>query len=252
MGLKEDVNRTIEYAAKFKSWVNDNEISERLISGKIYTNKELNQWKKDQTRINKRNKYYEIKLEKAKEMAKKIELNFKDILFLGISGSVASGHPKRDDDIDFFVITRSNKLWKNRLKIRWWVYINKIPHRKYNRSEKKDEFCFNLWLDEKHLLIPKTKQNLKNSVDLVLVKPLINKNNTYEKFLLANNWVKKWVATPYFNKVQDVRSNILDKKVEQNNFDKVMNYLYFWPQYWYMKNKIGKELISLHQAFFHS
>lgn len=32
---------------------------------------------------------------------------------------------------------------------------------------------------------------------------------------------------------------------------KLVNWLLFWPQYWYMKNKIGNGLVDIKRAFFH-
>lgn len=251
MSLKKAVKNTIEYAAKFESHINKKEIKERLISKNVYSEEEINKILNELNWKNKKNKWYQSKLNKTKVLAKQIEIDFKDILFLGISGSVAAKYPKKGDDIDLLIIAKSNKLWKTRLKLRWWIFKNQIPHRKYRAEEKENDFCFNLWLDESNLLLPENRRNLKNSVDLVLLKPLINRNKTYEKFLLINDWARKWVATPYFDKIQDIRSEILDKKVKQNIFDKVMNYLYFWPQYGYMSLKIKEETVGLHQAFFH-
>ena len=244
------LKETIKYAKKYKSYLNKDEIDKRLISNEVFSKKTISEII---GRIeDKKDKYYQDKFIKGGKLAKEIEKHFGDILFLGISGSVASGHPKKNDDIDFLVITKQNRLWRTRLFLRLWVFIKKIPHRKYGKQGERDEFCFNLWLDDSNLLIPKNRRILKNAVDLVLLKPLINKNQTYEKFILANNWAKKWVATPYFNKIQDIRSKMLDKKMKQNNFlDKITNYLYFWPQYWYMKRKISGERVGLDEAFFH-
>ena len=245
------VKKTIDYANRFGSHINMDEIKKRLISNKIYSEETVD---KEISRLNwknKNNKWGKIKIIKAKKLALLIKNKFKDILFLGISGSVACAHPKKNDDIDIFIITKTNTLWKNRLFLRWWMYKNKIPHRKFKEKEFKDQFCLNLWLDEGCLEIPKNRQNLKNAIDLLLLKPLINKKNTYEKLLLVNSWAAKFVATPYVNKTKDLRFKIQDSRIRQNNFDKVINYLYFWPQYWYMKPKITKEKIGLYQAFFH-
>lgn len=250
MRLKRAIKNTIEYAANFGSHVNKKEIEERLISKKIFSKKEIVNLLEQFDYKDKKNRWCEKKFNKAMNLAEKIGKDFKNILFLGVSGSVASGHPKRSDDIDFLIITKANKLWITRLKTRWWIYKNHIPHRKYGEKERRDEFCFNLWLDENYLLLPKNRQNLKNSIDLVLLKPLINKENTYEKFLLTNEWAKRWVATGYARLVD--RSSIVDRRYKKNKkLDKLINYLYFWPQYWYMKRKIGSEQVSLYQAFFH-
>jgi hypothetical protein len=251
MSIKGAVKDTIDYAAKFGSCINKKEIEERLISKKHFSKEEIIEVIKNLSCKERKNSYYKEKIYKAEVLANKIGRKFKDILFLGISGSVASGHPKKNDDIDILVITKSNKLWMTRLWLRWWIYKNQIPHRKYGEGQKKNDFCFNLWLDENSLLLPKSKQNLKNAVDLILLKPLVNRNRVYERFITANSWAKKWVATPYVNKTKDLRLKEQGLKIRQNNFDKVMNHLYFWPQYWYMRGKIKKEKVSLYWAFFH-
>lgn len=253
MGVKSAVKKTIKYANNFESHINVNEIKKRLISKKIYSKemieKEISKlrWK------NKKNKWEKIKIIKAKKLASLIKNKFEEILFLGISGSVATAHPKKNDDIDMLVITKANTLWKNRFFLRWWICKNKIPHRKYNQIESKDQFCFNLWLDENNLQIPKNRQNLKNAIDLLLLQPLINNKNTYEKFIMVNDWARKFVATGYSNLVD--RSSIVDRRSKKNKtilfWNKISNWLYFWPQYWYMKPKIFREKVGFYQAFFH-
>lgn len=251
MSIKLAIKKTINYAKKFKSHINNVEIQKRLISKNIYP---INLIEKEVSKLNlknKKNKWKIKKINKAKKLAILIGKKFEGILFLGISGSVATGHPKENDDIDIFIISKSNTLWKNRFFLRWWIFKNKIPHRKFNKTESKNQFCFNLWLDENYLNIPKSRQNLKNATDLILLKPLINKNNTYEKLLLTNSWASKFVATPYENKISNFQFLISNEKQKINKIDKIINYLYFWPQYLYMRPKILKEKIGLYQAFFH-
>lgn len=251
MSVSLAIKRTIKYAKNFKSHINKKEIEKRLISRKVYSDEALKQeiyklnWK------NKKNKWKNSKINKARKLANLIENIFKDIVFLGISGSVSSGHPKKNDDIDLLVITKANTLWKNRIALRWWIYKNRIPHRVFDKVESKDQFCFNLWLDEGYLEIPKYRQNLGSAVDLLLLIPLINKNQVYESFLKANKWAKKFVASPYEHKMSNIQFPISNELQKTNKLDKVINYLYYWPQYWYMKSKITKEQISPYQAFFH-
>jgi len=57
-----------------------------------------------------------------------------------------------------------------------------------------------MWLDESVLELPRNRQNLRNAVDMILMKKVYDKNNTYLKFLKANKWAKKYVATPYYAK----------------------------------------------------
>lgn len=252
MGVKLAVKKTIKYANSFASHINANEIKKRLISKNIYPKKQIEKEIYELGWNNKKNKWKKIKIVKANKLASLIKNKFREILFLGISGSVATGHPKKNDDIDLFIVTKSNTLWKNRLFLRWWIHQKKIPHRKFNKKESGNQFCFNLWLDENYLQIPRCRQNLNNSIDLILLKPLINKNNTYEKLLLSNSWAKKFVATGYNKIIKDLRFKENDLKIEKSNLlKKISNWMFFWPQYLYMKPKILKEKIGLYQAFFH-
>jgi len=255
MSLFEVIKKTIEYGEKYGCKLKKEQLFKRLISNKIYKKEEIEKIIEKKTNFNlnlvKNNYFSKEKIKKAKVLANKISKNFKSILFLGITGSVAADYPKKNDDIDIIIITKINKLWITRLKLRLFIKINNIPHRKFNKKEKKDDFCFNLWLDEKSLEIEKEKQNLKNAMDLILIKPLINKEKTYEKFINANSWVKKWVATGYFE-LNKKFSFIKCKKNKNNYLNIVINWLVFWPQFWYMKRRIKKEKIGLHKAFFHN
>ena len=201
-------------------------------------------------------KYLKEKVKKAKKLSELIEDKFKDIIFLGISGSVASNYPKKNDDIDLLIICKNNKLWWTRLKLRWWIFIKRIPHRRFKQKEKKDQFCFNLWLDEKGLLLPNGKRNLQNGMDLMMMKVLINKDKIYEKFLLKNDWVKEFLINGYERKIKKIDKDKI-RGAKDNikiNYKKnsLLNFSCFWIQYWYMNKRITQEIVNYHQAFFHS
>jgi len=251
MTLKKAIQQTINYAKSFDCEISQQEIIERLISDKIYSETEIiKNIEKDLLTTN-INPWKKNKILKTKKLGYFLKKRFKDILFLGISGSVASGHPKKNDDIDLILITKKNKLWLTRFYLRINIFLNKIPHRKYGQKEMKDDFCFNLWLDENALKLPKERQTLQSATDLIMIIPIINKQNIYQKLILQNDWVKKYLATGYSKLVN--RSSIIDrrKKDKDSCLDNITNKLFFWPQYWYMRGKITVEMVNLHQAFFY-
>jgi len=255
MDIFESVQETIKYAQKYGGQLTEQQLFERLIGSRVYKKEEIDQVIKLSSykvvKLEGKNNILKEKIKKAEKLAGKISKNFKDILFLGITGSVAAEYPKKNNDIDLIVITKINRLWLTRLKLRFFILMNKIPHRKFGKREKADEFCFNLWLDEKSLNLGKERRNLKNAVDLILMKPLINKNKTYEKFILANDWAKKYVATGYSLKKPSPpmnRGTSLDKEAL---LERIINWVVFWLQFLYMKKKIKNEKVGLHEAFFH-
>jgi len=248
--ILEAITRTIKYSQKYQCRLTLDQLHQRLISPKTFTRKEVEKFVKLKGyKVAKpnENKIFEEKLEKARELASKIAKKFSEILFIGVSGSVAAGQPKTEDDIDLFLITKKNCLWINRFRLRLYIYKNRIPHRKFDKEQKPDQFCFNIWMDEQNLTISSQKQNLKNAMDLILLIPVLNKNYSYERLIRANDWAKRYVATGYAGKMSVLSSQISDGKMS----DKIINYLVFWPQYWYMKRKIKSEEINLYRAFFH-
>lgn len=248
MKLDDAIKRTIAYAKKHNCELSGEEIGERLISDKIY---ELNPpADKSASPFDERGTFKQEKIKKAKKLVKLLERKFKNILMVGITGSVAAGYPDENDDIDLMIITKKNTLWLTRLKLRYFIYTKHIPHRKYGQKENRDEFCFNLWLDEDKLLLPKSRQNLKSAVDLILMKAILNRENAYEKFILENDWAKRWVATGYSLK-PSAPDKIGDTSLDREALlDKVINWLVFIPQYLFMKRRIKSEEISLKQAIF--
>ncbi|MCX7881369.1 MAG: nucleotidyltransferase domain-containing protein [Patescibacteria group bacterium] len=53
----------------------------------------------------------------------------------------------------------------------------------------KDKVCLNLFFDEGNLMVPDFKKNKYVAHEVLQMKPIVNKNQTYEKFLQTNRWV---------------------------------------------------------------
>lgn len=247
------VKKTKIYARKYGQILSDNQLYLRLISPKEYDFEEI----KDKGRQDSDNNGWHRKVEIAKEFTNKYLLGFLGIKMVGITGSVAAEAVKENEDIDLLIVTKKDELWWWRLYLRFYIWWNKIPHRKYKKKERANELCFNLWLDTANLEIPVEKRNLKNATDLILMKVILNKENTYKKFLEANVWARKYLATGYRERIKisrEVDEKINSKNEEKNSFiKKIINRILFWGQYLYMWSKVRKKLkyIKSGQAFFH-
>lgn len=241
MSLESAVKRTILYANKFGCDLTREECEERLIGSEVY---QMSDFRYQFKRKNE-NKYYISKLELAKDLVKNHLSKFEDILMVGVTGSVASKYPKKNDDIDLMIVTKQNRLWLTRLLLKIYMVNNKIDHRKYDERHENNKFCLNMWLDEQALRLPKNKQNLRNAVDAILIIPVMNKCNVYEDFLWKNRWIKKYAATPYKKRSMKYEARSMNKTFS------LVNWILFWGQYIYMKNKINKEIVGYHHAYFH-
>jgi len=246
------------YAEKYGMCLNENQLWERLMGRKMFSKKEMEKVvRKMRLKIKKQKRGETGKKEKrAKTLAEMISKNDESILLVGLTGSVAAENCKGDDDIDMLIVTRKNRLWWSRFKLKWFLKNNKVCCRKYGEVGKKDAFCFNMWLEEDSLELPKEKRTEKSAVDLVLLKPLVNKGGIYEKFIKENGWATRWVATPYGEKLK-AKSQKLEKRGNIDNGrvlgqrNKLINWLAFSLQYLYMWPKIEEEKVSKKRAFFH-
>lgn len=117
------------------------------------------------------------------------------IKLVGLSGSMAMMNAKEADDIDLFIITAKNRLFTGRLIALLLAEILGIRRKFIDKSSRFHTLCFNnkvclnLFFDEKELSIPPFKRSLYVAHEVLQMKPLINKDQVYEKFLEANRWV---------------------------------------------------------------
>lgn len=249
MSLEMAINKTINYALKYGCSLTKEEAEERLLGDRVYDLSDTG--KRFKTKND--NKYRGRKLKLAEILVNNYLKRLPNILMVGVTGSVASGYPGEDDDIDLMIVTKASKLWWTRLLVRWLIFKDQIPHREWRDDQEKDKFCFNLWLDEKNLKIISQKQNLRSAVDLILMKPLLNREQTYEKFLKTNGWVTKYSATGYKKlaerfKIEDLKET---KRIDFNLAAKFTNWILYWGQYFYMKKKITTEKVNSGWAYFH-
>ena len=132
-----------------------------------------------------------VKCQNSKNKLRKIRLyikllaKFPQIKLIGLSGTVAMMNAKKNDDIDLFIITSKDRLWTGRFIA---VILTQILGLKRKRGAKKakDKICLNLFFDESKLLVPDFKKTEYVAHEILQMKPLINKDRTYERFLRAN------------------------------------------------------------------
>lgn len=197
-----------------------------------------------------REKWSSEKLNIAFQTAQKLK-NLPWIKMVGITGALAMQNCKEDDDIDLIIISTEGRLWLTRLLILISSRTLGIKRRKPKESDPKDKICFNLFLDEGTLKIQ--EENLFTAHEICQVKPLIDKNKSYNRFLWENRWVQKYLPNATV-RVEEYKS----KRVKKGALSlllylsfTLLEKIAFRLQYLYMRPKITNEKISLHQAFFH-
>lgn len=251
MSVETAIKETITYAKRFGAKLSAKQIKQRLLGPVIYQDNDIDQVLQTmEDKLQHEDKRVADKMNQAQELTRNYLEVIDDVLVVGVTGSVAAESAKKNDDIDLIMIIKTNRLWWVRLKLRWLIWKEKIPHRRYGQIEKKDEFCFNLWLDEAELELPSDKKTFQSALDLMMMKPILNRGNTYERFLKANSWAKRYVATGYNRLIANLKFRVYKNRKKNIVLD-VINYLCFVGQYVYMRSKMRGEIVSLRQAFFH-
>ena len=139
-------------------------------------------------------------INKAKFIAK-----FPYIENVSLSGALAKGYHDKDGDVDFFIITKPNRLWIARTLLILYKKIFLLNSKKY--------FCVNYFITSNHMQIG--EKNRFTASEIVTLLPVCGKD-TFSSFLKENLWVKTFFPN---KKIQDI-SSIID--VKKNWFAKLL------------------------------
>lgn len=143
----------------------------------------------------KRKKESQKKITLAKKIIQKLSL-IPTVLFIGISGGLALENADEKDDIDLFVIASKGNLWITRLLL---VFLLKLMGQYRGRGKKESQkICLNMLIDEKALAFERDRRNVYTAHEIVQLKPIFDRNNTYNKFLFVNKWVEEFMPNAIY------------------------------------------------------
>jgi len=207
------------------------------------------------------------KLKIARRFAQKIKFIpwIKAIL---ITGALAVSNAEDEDDIDFLIVTSPKRLWLTRFLLIIIAELSGV-RRRPGQKNIKDKICFNLFLSENSLKIPVKNQNLFTAHEIAQAKVIFEKDGTYEKFLNANLWVRKYLINAFshqspvpshqqnnlkFENKKSLNYSITHLPVVALAKSGLLNYfekLAFLIQKEYMKPRRTREAVGQSSAFFH-
>ncbi len=193
-----------------------------------------------------RTRYSHKKLALARRQAHWLKL-IPFIKLVAVTGALSMNNSDKADDIDLIIITQTNRLWLTRFLA--VVLLESLRLRRRPSSAfHTNKICLNLFLDESSLAIPLSRRDLYTAHEVCQVKPLWDRGDTYQKFLAANSWVKKYLP-------HSIKTSVPDRHKPtpppRPNLLKSLEVLTFKLQLSYMKKKRTRERITKHSAFFH-
>ena len=101
---------------------------------------------------------------------------------VGISGSLSKNVADDKADIDFFIITKANRLWIARTLLHIFKKLSFIAGRQ-------NWFCMNYFVDEECLQIE--EKNVFTAIELITLLPICG-NGSLHDFFDANKWVHRY------------------------------------------------------------
>lgn len=127
---------------------------------------------------------------------------------IGISGSLSKNFADRNADIDFFIITASNRLWIARTLMHILKKLSYIIGRQH-------WFCMNYFIDEDHLEIE--ERNIYTATELITLIPVCG-DQTFQQFFWTNNWASEYYLNYSFKNeryLKEHRQSFIKSMIEK-------------------------------------
>lgn len=179
-----------------------------------------------------------------------------------VTGSLAMNNVHSiADDIDLLVVTIPGTLWFTRMLVVLWTTL--IGKYRLHGSSGEWGWCFNLWLDQRHLEIPKKKRSVYSAYEVIQATLVLGTQN---ELINANRWIKGYINYSdadeshnyYGTRIERDENHLEMKKSCTAFFKKVcigVVSLFDLPSYYlqrlYMSPRRSTESIDRGFAFFH-
>lgn len=155
---------------------------------------------------------------------------------IGISGSLSKNFADEKADIDFFIITKANRLWIARTLMHLFKKLTFLFGRQHY-------YCMNYYLDEQALQL--NERNIFTAIEIKTLIPVSGSEATTQ-FFLANQWTDHWLPACAFRQQdkKDRLPSVVKQMVEwifrSRLGDRIDNYLMrITERRWKAKEKKG-------------
>ena len=165
------------------------------------------------------------------------------IKLLCITGSVAAYNADKNADIDVFIVCTKNRLWLTRF---FTVVMLKVLGKYRSDTEPAGRICPNIYVDEKSIIWPKNKRNLYIAQEIIMMHPIINKDNTYFKFIESNDWIFEYFRNFAIDTSVTPHPNLNRQSRLVNIAEDILRRY----QVWYMKKRKTNEITEKHLIHF--
>jgi hypothetical protein len=115
---------------------------------------------------------------------------FPFVLSIAISGSLSKFYSDDDWDIDYFIITKKNRLWISRTLLHFFKKFTFIGGNEHY-------YCMNYFVDETALEID--QKNVYAAIETVTLLPVYNKDVIFKLKEINQPWIEKYLPNESYN-----------------------------------------------------
>lgn len=161
------------------------------------------------------------------------------------TGALAAGNADEESDLDLLIIATPRRLWLTRFLV-FLVFSLLGVMRKPQSVQVKDKICPNMFSSELTLAIPPNEQNLYTAHEVVQAKIIWEEAPLCQRFLAANDWIKKFLPNFY-----------LPPKLDKSRFKRGfffldwLELLAYRLQLKYMSRRRTREIVTPERILFH-
>lgn len=167
-----------------------------------------------------------------------------------VTGALAVDNTPENDDIDLMIITQPHTLWLTRVIVLLIAAL--MGKRRSWQREEPNSWCFNLWVDQANLVVPRDSQSIYTAYELLQAEPIYDWQESYHRWLKANSWVTDFLPNYYNHRFhQSVPEKEVKYLFELYKLLTPINWLSRILQAWYMKSKRTREIVGRGVAYFH-
>ena len=194
-----------------------------------------------------REEIWQEKLRLAEQASSFLVKRVPTIKGIALTGSVAYGDVKEDDDLDFLVITEAKRVFTTRFVCYSWAMLLR---KKRKKNQENNSWCLNMFLGENALLVPKEKRSPFAARQIERMKVLYEQDEVFSEFVKLNAF---WMSAEQDAEIElSKRPESKDERREKHN--KIGDWVEDWlfrGQIKYMRRKMTKEIVNQDQIFFH-
>lgn len=151
------------------------------------------------------------------------------VCYLGISGSLSMKYISGESDIDIFVVAAPQTIWQTRFALLVYKHLLMVFSPQIGKK-----LCFNLFFAEDGLLIRKKKQTNYVGHEMLQLKTIIDKRQTYESLKFNNRWIVNYFPNVHINTHKENGSN---KLIRQSKSNLVIEQIAKQIQKWWLNHK---------------